>query len=80
MPTLISVNTAAAPTPAIVEVDTMPGNIIDLGANITLLEHIPFNGIYSDDLLKSVSAISYLWENRNASIRLPLGIKETSVC
>jgi hypothetical protein len=81
MPTLISVNTAAVPTSLLVDVDTIPGNIIDLGANVTLLG---FNTgavefIYSDDLLGAVSAVPYIWENRNASIRLPLGVNETSV-
>jgi hypothetical protein len=81
MPTLVSVGTATVLTPVLVEVDTIPGNIIDLGANLTLLG---FNSgaveaIYSDDLLSAMSAVPYIWENRNASIRLPLGVNETSV-
>lgn len=81
MPTLVSVNTAAVPVSVLVEVDTIPGNIIDLGANLTLLGYSTgaFGLVYSDDLLSAVSALPYVWENRNASIRLPLGVNETSV-
>jgi putative effector of murein hydrolase len=81
MPTLMSVNTATVPTPVLVEVDTMPGNIINLGANLTLLGGLwtPIVGAYSVDLIGAMSALPYVWENKNSSIRLPLGVNETSV-
>jgi hypothetical protein len=78
MPALISVNTAMVPTPVVVKLDTIPGNIINLGVNSASLAD-PQAVIFSEDLLHVTSAVPYLWENRNASIRLPLGLNETSV-
>ena len=59
----------------------MPGNIIDLGANLTSLglNSGAFELIYSEDLLGAMSAMPYVWGNRNTSIRLPMGVNETSV-
>jgi hypothetical protein len=76
-PALISVSTAIVPIPVVVELDTIPGNIIDLGADLTYFGNMSVDNVYSQDLLDVVSAVPYLWENRNASIRLPLGVKET---
>ena len=80
MPILISVNTATVSVPVFVELDTVPGNIVDLGINVTALE---FGGLsydmHSDDLLGATSAVPYIWENRNATIHLPLGFNGTSV-
>jgi len=76
MPTLVSVNSATVLTPVLVEVDTFPGNIIDLGANLTLLgvQTGAIQVIYSDDLISAMSALPYIWENKDASIRLPVGV------
>jgi hypothetical protein len=84
MPALISVNTATVPVPVAVKLDTIPGNLIDLGANCTFrvindTKYAAFGNIYSEDLLDAISAVPYLWENRNASVRLPMGVNETSV-
>jgi hypothetical protein len=77
----MSVTTAIVPTSVLVEVDTIPGDIIDLGANLTLLGYSTgaIQIVYSDDLIGAISALPYVWENRNASIRLPLGVNDTSV-
>lgn len=84
MPALISVNTATVSIPVPVQLDTIPGNIIDLGANCTFRivkykKYVVFGNIFSEGLLDAISAVPYLWENRNAPVRLPRGLKETSV-
>lgn len=68
-PALISVNTATVPTLVPVKLDTIPGNF-------TFRQD---DYIHSKRLFKTISAVPYLWENRNASIRLPSGINQTSV-
>jgi hypothetical protein len=66
--------------PVFVKLDTMPGNIIDLGTNLTYLKlYGTFDYIYSEDLLVAVSPVPYLWETRNSSVHLPLGLNATSV-
>lgn len=78
MPALVSVNTTTVPTSVVVKLDTIPGNIINLGLNLTRLEDDqPF--VFSQDLINVTHAVPYLWENRNALIRLPPGLNETSV-
>ena len=81
MPTLVLVNTATVSTDVLINVDTIPGNIIDLGANLTLLGSNDglVADIYSEDLLDTMAALPYIWENRGAPIHLPLGVDKTSV-
>ena len=81
MPTVVSVNTATVPMDVPIEVDTVPGNIIDLKANLTLPgtdEWFP-EMVTLDGFLTATFALQYIWENRNSSIRLPRGVNETSV-
>ena len=79
MPTLVSVNSATVLTPVLVEVDTFPGNIIDLGLTSLYsgFRLVQLQMIYSDDLISAMAALPYIWENKDASIRLPLGVNET---
>jgi len=84
MPTLISINTATVPSPVFVKLDTMPGDMIDLGINVSLPStedldpNVVFSNVNSQDLLGAVPAVPYLWDNKNESIRLPLGLNDTS--
>ena len=81
MPTVVSVNTAAVPVDVPIEVDTVPGNIIDLKGDLTLLGSDWWNPamLLSDEFLAPMVALPYIWENKNSSIRLPQGLNETSV-
>jgi hypothetical protein len=78
MPTLISVNTATVLTSVPIEIDTIPGNIVNLGVGNDFLDRLD-DPSYPDDLIGAISALPYTWENRKASIRLPPGVNETSV-
>lgn len=79
MPALISVSAFNMPTPTILEVTTMPGNIIDIGVNLSAISDLnanPFN-IYSRELVTTASSVSFLWTSRNTSIRTPSGMNDT---
>jgi hypothetical protein len=81
MPTMVSVNAVNVSTPALIEVATMPGNLIDIGVNlsaITSFNRIP-TSIYSQELIEIASSVPFLWESRDTPIRLPVGLNNTYV-
>ena len=74
MPVMISVIASNVSAPALVEVTTMPGNIIDIGVNLSAVASngTPY-GVYSDELTQISSSVPFIWEARNTSSRLPIG-------
>ena len=87
MPVMISVSASNVSTPALVEVTTMPGNIINIGMNLSLdpsssVTETPngtFYGFYSDELTEISSSVPSIWEARNTSSHLPIGQNNTYV-
>lgn len=83
MPAIITVGTLNVTSPAAVEVTTLPGNITDIGVDMSQLEvwngSPEGGGVFSSELMGIASAVPFIWESRNASIRLPPGLNETQV-
>ena len=83
MPVMISVGASNVSTPALVEVTTMPGNIIDIGVDLSLEAPYgaaqDFDGVYSDGLIEVSSSVPLIWDARNTSSRLPIGQNNTYV-
>lgn len=81
MPAIINVGTVNVTAPAVVAVTTLPGNIIDIGVNMSQLEVWNANpeggGVFAPELMGIASSVPFIWESKNASIRLPPGLNGT---
>lgn len=83
MPAIITVGTVNVTSPAVVEVATLPGDIIDIGVNMSQFDvwngSPEGGGVYSPELMGIAAAVPFLWESQNASVRLPPGLNKTWV-
>ena len=80
MPVMISVNASNVSAPALVGVTTMPGDIIDIGVNMSDVHYSAYDPLICSDELTEISlSIPFIWEARNTSSRLPIGQNNTYV-
>lgn len=71
MPSTIAVGTTDGILPTSITASTMPGNLIDIGIFNRTTD--PFRDPMSQALLTSIIAAGYIYDNTNATFRLPRG-------
>lgn len=81
MPAIVTVGTVNVTSPCVVEITTLPGNIIDIGVDMSQLEvwngSPEGGGVFAPELMGIASAVPFIWESQNASIQLPPGLDKT---